>query len=325
MKMEKETIKNEGRKNAVIYARFSSHSQTEQSIEGQLKECYAYAALHGFKVIEKYIDRAKTGKSDDRYAFQKMISDSYDRNFDVVLVYQYDRFTRNRYDSAMYDRTLSDNGVRLISVKEDIGDGANAALMRGIFESLNEYYSLELSQKVRRGMELNAEKCLSNGSNPGLGYKVNPDKTFRVDEAEARAVREIFDRFNAGETVTQIIRSLNERGIKTSLGRDFKQTSLHSLLRNKRYVGLYTYGDIEIPGGMPRIVSDDLFYAVQSKIEERKKSRARHRNGTDYILTSKLFCGNCNSLMTGYSGNGKGKKYKYYACTESKTKNAKKE
>lgn len=118
----------ESEKNAVIYARFSSHSQNEQSIEGQLKECYEYAEKHGFNVIGEYIDRAKSGTNDDRCAFQKMINDSYEKKYDVVLIYQYDRFARSRYDSAVYDKILSDNGVKLISVMEDIGKALRAYL-----------------------------------------------------------------------------------------------------------------------------------------------------------------------------------------------------
>lgn len=173
-------------------------------------------------------------------------------------------------------------------------------------------------------MAINAEKCLSNGSNPGLGYKVNPDRTFRVDEEEARTVREIFERYNLGDTIAQIITSLNERGIKTSLGRDFKPTSLHTILRNKRYIGIYAYNGKEVPGGMPRILDDDLFYSVQEKLKANEKARARSRKNVDYLLTTKIFCGYCNAQIIGYSGKGKGKKYEYYACAQSRKHNCNK-
>ena len=170
--------------NVVIYARFSSHSQTEQSIEGQLKTCYEFARKQGYTVIAEYIDRALSGTTDNRPQFLKMIEDSNKKHFDGVLVYQLDRFARNRYDSATYKAKLNKNGVRVYSARENITDDASGILVEGLLESMAEYYSAELSQKIRRGMDINAEKCLCTGGNIALGYKVI-DKQFYVDEATA--------------------------------------------------------------------------------------------------------------------------------------------
>ena len=305
--------------NAVIYARFSSHSQREQSIEGQLKACYKFAADNGYTVIGEYIDRAQSGTNDNRAEFQRMIADSDKHTFDAVLVYQLDRFARNRYDSAINKAKLKKNGVRVISARENISDDASGILVEGILESMAEYYSAELSQKIHRGMAINAQKCLSNGSNPGLGFKVAPDHTFYVDEDEAVIVREIFERYGRGETVADIIKDLNARQIKTSLGRDFNKNSLHRLLRNKRYIGTYLYKGEETPGGMPRIVSDDVFERVQKMLDKNKAAPARSRGKEEYLLTTKLFCGYCREMMTGYGGTGKsGKTYHYYACKNAK-------
>lgn len=305
--------------NAVIYARFSSHSQREQSIEGQLKTCYKFAADNGYTVIGEYIDRAQSGTNDNRAEFQRMIADSDKHTFNAVLVYQLDRFARNRYDSAINKAKLKKNGVRVISARENIADDASGILVEGILESMAEYYSAELSQKIHRGMSLNAQKCLSNGSNPGLGFKVAPDHTFYVDEDEAVIVREIFERYGKGETVAEIIKDLNARQIKTSLGRDFNKNSLHRLLRNKRYIGTYLYKGEETPGGMPRIVSDEVFERVQNILDKNKAAPARSRGKEEYLLTTKLFCGYCHEMMTGYGGTGKsGKAYHYYACKNAK-------
>jgi len=130
--------------NIVIYARFSSHSQTEQSIEGQLKVCREYAAANGHIVVGEYIDRAQTGKTDNRADFQRMLSDSEKHTFEAVLVYQLDRFARNRYDSAINKARLKKNGVRVISAKENITDDASGILVEGVLESMAEYYSAEL-------------------------------------------------------------------------------------------------------------------------------------------------------------------------------------
>lgn len=139
--------------NVVIYARFSSHSQTEQSIEGQLKECYEFAKRNDYNVIAEYIDRALTGTTDKRPEFLRMIEDSKKKAFKYVLVYQLDRFARNRYDSATYKAKLKKNGVRVLSAKENITEDASGILVEGVLESMAEYYSVELSQKIKRGMK----------------------------------------------------------------------------------------------------------------------------------------------------------------------------
>ena len=307
--------------NIVIYARFSSHSQTEQSIEGQLKVCYEYAEQNHYTVVGEYIDRALTGTNDNRVEFQRMIADSDKHTFEAVLVYQLDRFARNRYDSAINKAKLKKNGVRVISAKENITDDASGILVEGVLESMAEYYSAELSQKIRRGMSINAEKCLCNGSNPGLGYRVNADRGFDVVEDEAAIVREIFERYAKGETKTEILHDLQRRQIKTSLGREFNHNSITRILKNKRYIGVYMYKGKETPGGMPRILDDDLFYKVQDRLEKNRRAPARTTGDGEYLLTTKLFCGHCKEMMTGYSGTSKtGNKYHYYICKNAKKK-----
>lgn len=131
------------KKRVVIYARFSSYGQTEQSIEGQLRECYDFARRNEYAVIGEYIDRAMTETNDKRPSFLKMIDDSKKKTFDFVLVYQLDRFARNRYDSANYKAKLKKNGVRVLSAKESITDDASGILVEGMLESMAEYYSVE--------------------------------------------------------------------------------------------------------------------------------------------------------------------------------------
>lgn len=305
----------------VIYARFSSHSQTEQSIEGQLKICYEYAKAHDYTVIGEYIDRAQSAKTSDRIEFQKMIADSDNKTFQGVLVYQLDRFARNRIDSAIYKSRLKKNGIKVISAKENISEDASGILMEGVLESMAEYYSAELSQKIRRGMDINASKCLSTGSNPGLGYKVDKDRQFYVDEDEAKIVVEIFKRYARGETKKEIVEDLKRRQIKTSRGNYFAPNSLNHILRNKRYIGIYIYKDKEIKDGMPRIVDDDLFYRVQERLDKNMYTKSQTKAKEEYLLTTKLFCGHCNEMMTGYSGTSKtGRSYHYYTCKNTRKK-----
>ncbi len=311
--------------NMVIYARFSSHSQREESIEGQLKICYEYAKRQGHNVVGEYIDRAVTGTSDNRPQFQRMIFDSDKKHFQGVLVYQLDRFARNRYDSAIYKSRLKKNGVRVYSARENITDDASGILVEGLLESMAEYYSAELAQKIRRGMDINAEKCLSTGGNIALGFKVAPDKHFIIDEKTAPVVVKIFKMYANGQTVTQICDMLNSQGYKTSRGATFNKNSLRNMLQNKRYIGIYTYKGKDIPGGMPRIISDDLFYKVQEIIAKNRKAPARSKAKQEYLLTTKLFCGYCREMMRGYGGTGKsGKSHYYYACKNMIKKRCKK-
>lgn len=306
--------------NVVIYARFSSHSQTEQSIEGQLQVCYEYAKKNGYTVVGEYIDRAISGTTDNRPEFLRMIEDSGKKLFEYVLVYQLDRFARNRYDSATYKAKLKKNGVRVLSAKENISDDASGILVEGLLESMAEYYSAELSQKIRRGMDLNGEKCLCTGGGRALGFKII-DKKFCVDEDTAPVVVKIFEMYASGKTVTEICNTMNSQGFKTSTGAQFNKNSLGTMLQNKRYIGTYTYKDKEIPNGIPRIVSDELFFRVQEIMGKNKKAPARAKAIQEYILTTKLFCGKCHEMMTGVKGNSHtGRAYYYYKCNNAKKK-----
>ncbi len=308
-------------KNIVIYARYSSHNQTEQSIEGQLKVCYEFAERNEYNVIEEYIDRALSGTTDKREEFQRMIDDSARKQFEYVLVYQLDRFARNRYDSAIYKGKLKKNGIRVLSVKENITDDASGILVEGVFESLAEYYSAELSQKIKRGMDVSASKCLATGGNVALGYYVDQDKHFQIDNETAPLVQKIFEMYTQGHIMAEITKYLNSLNIKTSRGNEFNKNSIRHILSNKRYKGIYTYNGMEIEDGMPRVISDELFDEAQKLLDKNKKAPARSRAKAEYILTTKLFCGMCESMMTGISGTSKSsKKYHYYACVQARNK-----
>lgn len=222
--------------NAVIYARYSSDRQTEQSIEGQLRECYAFAKANDIAVIDTYIDRAISGKTDNRPAFQKMIEDSAKRQFQAVIVYRLDRFTRNRYDSAIYKARLKKNGVKVLSAMENLNGSPESIIMESLLEGMAEYYSVELSQKITRGMRENALKGKALGGQRVLGYKVNSDCYFEIDETTAPVVVDIFKLYSSGKTVKEICDILNARGVKTARGGAFNKNSLHTILTNKKYI-----------------------------------------------------------------------------------------
>jgi DNA invertase Pin-like site-specific DNA recombinase len=303
----------------VIYARYSSHSQTEQSIEGQLKVCREYAIKNDYTVIHEYIDRAISGKTDQRPEFLKMISDSSKKQFKYVLVYKSDRFSRDMFDSLKYEITLEKHGVKVLSATESFEDNPAGRMMKNVIRSYNAYYSDELASKIKRGMDLNAEKCLTTGGNVALGFKVDESKRFQIDEETAPIVQQIFEMYAKGENMAAITRFLNNMHVKTSRGNEYNKNSIRRILTNKRYIGFYTYIGGDIPNGVPRIISDEMFNKVKAMLEKNKKAPARSRAKAEYILTTKLFCGRCDSMMTGITGTSQnGKKYYYYICVQAR-------
>ena len=301
--------------NVVFYGRYSDSGQSEQSIEGQRKVCYEYAERNGYKIIGEYIDRALTGTSDNRPEFLRMIADSAKRQFQGVLVYQLDRFARNRYDSATYKAKLKKNGVKVLSARENISDDASGVLMEAVLEGMAEYFSAELSQKVKRGMTLTAEKCEFTGSGVPLGYRI-VDKKFAVNEEEAPIVKRIFEMYLAGNTMAEIIRYLNENGVKTSKGNPYNKSSIKRIITNRKYLGIYIYNEMEILGGIPRIIDDVTFEEAQRIMDKNRKAPARAKAiEENYLLSTKLFCGHCDCAMTGVCGTSStGKIHQYYAC-----------
>lgn len=304
--------------NAVIYARYSSANQTEQSIEGQLRYCRNYAAQHGYTIVHEYIDRAQSGTTDNRPDFQQMIRDSAKKQFQFVIVWKLDRFARNRYDSAIYKNILKKNHVKVVSATEAIGEGSEAIILESVLEAMAEVYSRQLSQNTRRGMRETALKGLWTGGNIPLGYEVE-NQMLVVNEKEAGAVRTIFSLYAEGETKTDICRICNEKGYRTKTGKPFFTNALRHILTNPVYVGKYLYKG-EISRDCPRIIDDDLFQKCQERVALNQKLRGQKRlDDVRYILTGKLYCGYCGNLMTGDMGTGRnGARYYYYTCHRKK-------
>ena len=302
-------------KNTVIYARFSSHAQNEQSIEGQLAECYNFAQRNDLRITHEYIDRALTGATDKRPEFLQMIEDSKRKGFQYILVYQLDRFARNRYDSATYKAKLKRNGVRVLSAKENITDDASGILIEGVLESMAEYYSAELSQKVKRGIAMSASKCKYFGGTVALGYKIDSEKNYVIDEETAPIVRKMFEMLATGSTYADIARYLNERGIPTATGGKWGKNSFQWLFSNRKYLGIYTFQGTEIKGGVPQIIDEQLFEDVQAVLRKYAAAPSRGKAVEEYILSDKLICGLCGHKMTGVSGTSRNKTmHNYYKC-----------
>ena len=311
---------------AVIYARYSSSSQREESIEGQIRDCTAYAERNGYMVIGAYADRAISGTTDDRPEFQKMIKDSKRKQFDLVIVWKLDRFARNRYVSAKYKNQLRQNGVRVISANETISEGADGILLESMLEGMAEFYSENLKENVLRGLSVNAEKCKWNGGTLPIGYIVDEEQRLQPNRLTAPYVVETFKMYDEGHTLTQIRDHLNGKGLTNTKGRPLTYGSIQHMLSNRRYIGEYAYRDTIVPDGIPAIVPLDLFERVQEKLDKNKKAPARAKADEAYLLTTKLFCGHCGTAMNGESGKSRnGTVHRYYKCHAVKKKSVRKE
>ena len=306
---------------AVIYARYSSDSQREESIEGQIRECTAFAEKNGITILRHYIDRAYSAKTDNRPDFQEMIKDSGKKLFDMVIVWKLDRFARNRYDSARYKTQLKRNGVKVVSATEVISEGAEGIILESVLEGYAEYYSADLSEKVIRGRTENALKCKFNGGTLPIGYVIDGKQHFQIDPLTAPFVLDAFKKYDKGATMKELRDWLNENGIRNKLGKPLNFNSIQHMLNNRRYIGEYKYRDIIVPDGIPAIVPQDLFDRVQEKLAQNRKAPARHKAEDDYLLTTKLFCGYCGAYLCGESGKSRnGTVHHYYKCVSVKKK-----
>ena len=304
---------------AVIYARYSSDNQREESIEGQIRECTAYAEKNGITIVKHYIDRAISAKTDNRPEFQQMIKDSDKKLFDIVLVWKLDRFARNRYDSARYKTQLKKNGVKLMSATEIISEGPEGIILESVLEGYAEYYSADLAEKVVRGQTENILKGRCNGGRGTFGYTLDSERKFHIDPLTSPFVLESFKKYNEGSTMKEIRDWLNENGIKNPVGGAFTYNSVEHMLKNRRYIGELKFRDVVVPDAIPPIIPLELFEDVQKKIAKNKKAPARRKAEDDYLLTTKLFCGYCGALMFGESGTSRtGEVHRYYKCATAK-------
>lgn len=305
---------------AVIYARYSTDMQNEQSIEGQIYVCEEYSRKNGITVISSYVDRAISGKTEKRPEFLRMIEDSNKKLFDYVLVYKLDRFSRDRYDSAIYKKKLRVNGVKVISATEAISDSPEGIILESLLEGMAEYYSAELSQKTLRGLKQSALKCKFTGGHVTLGYKINSNKGYEIDENNAKIIRFIFESYANGCSYNKIITELNTRGYKSAAGNNFGNNSLNSILSNEKYIGIYRFNnDVIIENGIPAIISEELFELVQAKMKQNKKAPARAKARIEYLLSVKIFCGKCGGAMVGQSTtSSRGYTTAYYECNVKK-------
>ena len=304
-------------KTAVIYARYSCDKQTEQSIEGQLRACQDYAKSHDIMILDTYIDEAMTGTNDNRPEFRRMLDDSKKRLWDYVLVYKLDRFSRNKYQAIINEKTLEDNGVKLLSAMEGIPDTPEGIILKSLLQGMNQYYSAELSQKVKRGMRETRLKGNYQGGGLLFGYKLDGRKIV-IDEIDAQTVKFIYDQFVKGLCVREIVKRLTAKGIMRK-GKPFPMNTVYNILRNEKYTGVYRHNDEIVENMYPAIIARETFEKVQTRL-------ATYRHGKNsvevtYLLRGKLRCGYCGQTLIGECGTSKkGKRSYYYKCRGRKAK-----
>lgn len=305
---------------AVLYARFSSDNQREESIEAQLRAMHEFCSRNSIVIMHEYCDRAKSATTDDRPEFLKMIAASKEGDFDFAIVHKLDRFSRNRYDSAYYKRELKKNGVQLLSVLEQMDDSPESIILESVLEGMSEYYSKNLAREVMKGMRESAMDCRYIGGWIPYGFRVDPQtRRYIINEYEAEAVRMIFRDVADGCGYNVVLNKLNALGYRTRLGNTFSKETLYEMLRNEKYNGVYVFSraaskdelgrrnnhrdkpiedQIRIPGGMPKIVDDETFARVQSILASRKRHGRRTGKRT-YLLTGMVFCGLCGHRYCG--------------------------
>ena len=321
----------------VLYARVSTDEQAKKdlSISAQLTALRGFAQERGWTVISEYVDKAKSGRTENRPAFKKMRTAVKYQEIDAVLVWKLDRLARNMEVSTSFDAHLRKYGVRIISLHENIDDTPQGKLTARIFESFAEFYSNNLSQDIQRGLREVARRGYFPFSHAPIGYqkvKVQDGAALRnklqPDPVYGPVIADIFSRYAHGTTVPSIADSLNDDGVLTNRGRRWTKKHLYKILRNPVYCGDLTVGKHYVdalghlnPGSNPVTVKDvheplvsrDLFRQVQTILEYRsERTGSRRRTSSPYLLSGLARCRRCGSFMSGTSA--KGGKYHYYVC-----------
>ena len=310
----------------------------DESIDAQLRAIEEYTNKNNIQIVKTFIDRAKSATSANRPEFQNMIKfcEADNTGISMVIVHKLDRFSRDKYDSAMYKQKLKVNGIRVVSVLENLNDSPESVILESVIEGMAQYYSANLAREVAKGQKENALKALHNGGDAPLGYDVEHDKTYTINEEEAQAVKIIFDMYVKGYSYSNIIDELNELGYKTKRGNKFGKNSLHGILSNEKYTGVYVFNKtqrkgvngkrnghkqksedeiIKVEGGMPQIIDKETFNQAQEMMQRRKKSPGAHKATTTYLLTGIIRCGECGHAMQGNKRKDKyGNDYISYRC-----------
>lgn len=308
-------------KRAVAYARFSSSNQREESIDAQNRAINSFAEREGYNIVQYYADSARSATTDNRPEFQKMIHDAPLLNIEAVIVHKLDRFSRDRYDSAIYKHSLQKLGIKVISVLENFDDSPESVILESLLEGMAEYYSHNLARETMKGLKENAYKARHNGGKPPLGYDVDPiTHKYIINENEAVIVKNIFDMYLAGKSYEAIVNYMNMHNCRTKAGNPYSRSSIRDILHNEKYTGVYIFNlraskgadgkynsrkhkseedIVRIDGEIPCIIDKETFKRVQEIFDKRKQAAGAFSAKHSYLLSGKLICGECGSKYIG--------------------------
>ena len=306
-------------KRAALYYRYSSDGQNEATISAQRRICNAFTNTEGYTPVAEYVDEAETATtSDNRADFLRMLSDAKKGLFDYIIVWQFSRFARNKEESVLYKAMLRKVGVRVISATEKTDDTPSGKLLEGMLEVLNQYFSDNLSVEVKKGKKENLLTGKHAGGELPFGiYKEEDTTIFKINEAQAKTIRLIFELYLQGYGYRRIAAILEKKGHKPPKGDKWNGAYIGKLLKNEAYIGIYNY---TIGAGTPAeenfkldnvypVIIDDNTWALAQKQRIAKKPKRSARNRL-YLLTGKTVCGSCNKNYVGHSSTNK--KYKYF-------------
>ena len=319
--------------NVVLYARVSSQKQAlkELSVPMQLDNLTKYALERGWQIIDQFVDEGKSGRTvEKRTKFQEMINFALrkDKPVDVILVWNYSRFARNRYDSIFYKTKLKKHGVQLISLNEKVEEGPTGQLMEAIFEAFDEHQSLKIGYDTLNGMKKNAELGYFNGGNSPYGYEIEmieddrkrKRRKLKVNESEAEIVKRIFELCNSGMGAKEIVKKFAAEGVKNRSGQDWNKKHVYGILKNENYTGTYVWHRKDELEAMrfrnhhAPIINEEAFKKVQGLLLDRSPKQTHPRQvASNYLLSGLLYCSLCGARMKVVSG--KSGQHHYYTCS----------
>ncbi len=302
---------------AAVYIRVSTEEQTEYSPEAQLVELQNYAQSHQYHIPEEYIfiDQGISGKNTQkREQFQKMIATAKTtpKPFEVILLWKYSRFARNREDSVVYKSMLRKQlGINVLSISEPVGEDKMSLILEAMIEAMDEYYSINLAEEVKRGMSEKARRGELQ-TTASYGYKIAENQLIPLDH-EAQLVVEMYQRYLQGQGFFAIATWLNSLGAKTHRGRAFEHRSVAYILQNPVYMGKLRWnpqgktgrnfqqdGIIIAPATHQALVEEELWEKVQHRILQQKKHRKLSEKPCEHKkdwLSGLLRCGHCSGAM----------------------------
>ena len=314
-----------------LYARVSSDRQdVDLSVAAQLRALRDHAQKNGYLVVREFVDEAESGRIADRPQFRKMIDEAGKSNapFQEILVWKFSRFTRKREHAVAFKSMLRRKGVRVVSITEHADDTPTGKLMEAIIESVDEFYSENLAEEVKRGMREAASRGYWMGSRTPYGYNrvMVPDgakkrPTLELDPDAAQVVQRIFDLAEAGTGMLKITRTLNDEGVASPTGRLWSKNGVHFILRNEVYTGTLVWGTkgkdkadpVRIEKAFPAIVSKAQFRRVNKLMHSRAPKRTHPRRvGSTYLLSGLVKCHKCKRALSGQDA--KSGQFAYYVC-----------